>query len=111
MTIIRKLMLAGCASLMLAGPVFAVGTLPQPADCTYVPGGPPMQITSVNQLNPMGANNLSVHPAPGVSTEIDILFTGDLVCAGRTVGKWTHVQYSRDGRGWSGWVADKYLGE
>ena len=99
-----KAMLLVTATLGLCTHALAETTIPAGCDDPMVG-----TVANVTHLNPNGANNLSVHPTPGSYREIDELFTGDSVCSIGQVGPWAHVQYTRDGRGWTGWVADEYL--
>jgi hypothetical protein len=69
---------------------------------------PGVLVTPVN-LDPRGDNYLSVLRNPAARPEIDELFTGDVVCALNRSGAWVHVQYTRDGRGFTGWAHSRYL--
>jgi hypothetical protein len=60
-------------------------------------------------LNPKGFNNLSVHPFPGSSEEIDELVNDDVVCLLGSSGPWDHVQYVRDGILHTGWAHSKWI--
>lgn len=95
------------AAMALAGASVAHADFAAPPDdCRGV------DMASVAHLDPHGDNNLSVHASPyhpSAATEIDELFTGDRVCVIGSRGPWLRIQYTRDGRNWTGWAHERYL--
>ena len=97
------LLAALAASTAFAGMIARAETVPV-RPCAGV------LVTPVN-LDPHGDNYLSVRSSPRAGHEIDELFTGDVACASDRSGAWFHVQYIRDGRGFTGWAHSSYLRE